>query len=32
MDVGANQATNMRGLKHANAFSIYCLDPEENTL
>lgn len=25
-------ATKMRGLNHANAISIYCLDPEENTL
>lgn len=25
-------ATQMRGLNHANALSIYCLDPEDNTL
>ncbi len=28
----AQGATKMRGLNHANAISIYCLDPEENTL
>lgn len=27
-----NGATKMRGLNHANAISIYCHDPEENTL
>jgi catechol 2,3-dioxygenase len=25
-------ATRMRGLNHGNAISIYCLDPEENTV
>lgn len=25
-------ATKMRGLNHANALSIYCLDPEDNTV
>ena len=28
----AKGATKMRGLNHANAISIYCMDPEENTL
>ena len=25
-------ATRMRGLNHGNAISIYCMDPEENTV
>ncbi|BEU97841.1 VOC family protein [Acidovorax sp. DW039] len=28
----AHGATGMRGLNHGNALSIYCLDPEENTV
>ncbi len=28
----AHGATGMRGLNHANAISIYCKDPEDNTL
>lgn len=28
----AKGATKMRGLNHANAISIYCLDPEDNTV